>query len=210
MIKNYKKQIGISTLVILIPLAAGLLLWDQLPEQIPIHFDAHGTPNGWSGKLFAVVGFPLMMAAIHLFTCMIVLNDPKKQNIGNKMRNIVFMIIPVISCFSSFAIYAIALGHSVNVTDVMNILIGVMFLVFGNYMTKNHQNYTVGIRLPWTLHSEENWNKTHRFASKLWIAGGIIMIAGVFLNIEWLMVLVILILAFVPMIYSFILYKKGI
>lgn len=49
-------------------------------------------------------------------------------------------------------------------------------------MSKIRQNYTVGIRLPWTLSSEDNWDKTHRLAGKLWIVGGVLVLFNVFLK----------------------------
>ena len=54
---------------------------------------------------------------------------------------------------------------------LINILIGVMFVIMGNYMHKIKQNYSVGIKLPWTLNSEENWNRTHRLGSWLFVIG---------------------------------------
>ena len=56
------------------------------------------------------------------------------------------------------------------------VILGVLFMILGNYMTKTHQNYTIGIKLPWTLNSTENWNKTHRLASRLYALAGAILI----------------------------------
>ena len=52
-------------------------------------------------------------------------------------------------------------------------IIGVMFIGLGNYMPKLKQNYTIGIKVPWTLNSEENWNMTHRMAGKVYVVGGV-------------------------------------
>lgn len=210
MIKKYKKQLVISTLITLIPVLAGLLLWNSLPSKIAVHFGMNGTADGWAGKTFVVLIFPVILAVVHLFTCMVVLNDPKKENIGNKLLYICFATVPVISCVCLFSIYALALGNKINISMISNILIGILFIIIGNYMTKNHQNYTVGIKLPWTLNSEENWNKTHRMASKLWMAGGIVLIMAGFTNINWLIIVDIIVVTFIPIVYSFILYKKGI
>ena len=73
-------------------------------------------------------------------------------------------------------IYGNALGYKVNVENIMPVFVGVIILVLGFILPKCKQNYTVGIKLPWTLHDEENWDKTHKLAGKLWIYGGIIMI----------------------------------
>ena len=90
-----------------------------------------------------------------------------------------------------------------------NILVGLMFIIMGNYMSKNRQNYTVGIRIPWTLGNEENWDRTHRFASKLWVIGGIIFVINAFIQSIYVLGIVIFMAGIIPVIYSFVLYKKG-
>ena len=84
------------------------------------------------------------------------------------------------------------------------------FIVMGNYLHKVKQNFTIGIRLPWTLASEENWNRTHRMASWIFVLGGIIMVINGFVQSYWLLFSILIVLFLIPCIYSFVLYKKGI
>ncbi len=98
-----------------------------------------------------------------------------------------------------------------NVGAVEQVCLGIFFLVFGNYMPKCRQNYTVGIKLPWTLEDEENWNHTHRMAGWLRMLCGILVIANVFLDFlgnEYAIIGLILIMAFMPMGYSFLYYIR--
>ena len=103
-----------------------------------------------------------------------------------------------------------ALGVDVNMEVIVSILMGGIFILLGNYMSKNHQNYTVGIKLPWTLNSEENWNRTHRMAGKLWILAGLVFWGSVFFENNTVPIVIIVVVVTIPMIYSFVLYKKGI
>ena len=103
-----------------------------------------------------------------------------------------------------------ALGMDVNMEVIVSILMGGIFILLGNYMSKNHQNYTVGIKLPWTLNSEENWNRTHRMAGKLWILAGLVFWGSVFFENNMVPIVIIVVVVTIPMIYSFVLYKKGI
>ena len=169
--KENKSKVIITSIVTVFPMVIGFLLWNRLPEKIATHFGSEGA-DGWSTKLFAVVISPLILLVIHLFCLGVTLNDPKKRNIGNMMMSVIFWIVPVVSLVSNLSIYGYALGMDLNIDMIVGILVGVMFLLLGNYMSKSHQNYTVGIKLPWTLNSEENWNRTHRLAGKLWIFAG--------------------------------------
>jgi len=69
-----------------------------------------------------------------------------------------------------------------------------------------------GIRIKWTLESEENWRRTHRLAGYLWMIGGFVLIVNSFLVWFWVPVFfgVIIVMVITPFIYSYHLHKKGI
>lgn len=192
----------ITSLITLLPLILGLILWPKLPDTMPTHFGFDGEANGWSSKVTAVVGIPLFILIIQWICVFAVLNDPKNQKIGNKVVNLVFWICPLCSLICCFGAYSYSLGWNINVTDYVMFLLGAIFIIIGNYLPKCRQNYTVGIKLPWTLDDEENWNHTHRLAGKLWIAGGLVMIVNVFLRINWITFAVIVLMTVIPAVYS--------
>lgn len=206
--KEYRKRMILTSLVTIIPMFVGLLLWNKLPDTMATHFGSNNTPNGWSSKTFAVIGLPLLLLVLHWISVGITLNDPKKRNIGKMMFTVVFWIIPIVSLFANGAILLYALGWKVDIGLIISILGGIVFILLGNYLSKNRQNYTVGIKLPWTLSSEENWDKTHRMAAKLWVLGGVLFLVNAFIQNEILFLFVIITLAVVPAAYSFILYRR--
>ena len=160
--KKYKTTIIITTLITLLPIVIGLFLWNKLPDTLATHWGSDGTANGWSSKTFSVFGMPLILTAIHVLCLFVTLNDPKKKNIHKKTMALIFWLVPVISLLANCSTYLIALGVDFSIEIFISALIGVFFIVLGNYMPKLQQNYTIGIKLPWTLNSEENWNRTHR------------------------------------------------
>ena len=206
--ENRMKNI-ITSLITLAPILIGVLFWNRLPDQIATHFGQGNVPDGWSSKPMAVFGLPLILVALHLFCIFITLNDPKKKNIGRKILPIIFWMIPIISLLVNSATYGIALGLKIDIELIVSLLLGLLFIIFGNYMSKIRQNYTVGIRLPWTLSSEDNWDKTHRLAGKLWIVGGVLVLFNVFLKWTGFLIGILLVIVFVPMVYSYALYWKA-
>jgi uncharacterized membrane protein len=100
------------------------------------------------------------------------------------------------------------LGVEVDMNMVMPLVMGFLMMVLGNYMPKCAPNYTVGIRLPWTLHDEENWRRTHRFAGFLWMIGGILLLPAALLSTMWVTFAVVLVLTLLPVVYSFLLYLR--
>ena len=210
MIKKNWKMLLITSLAILLPVFAGVLLWSQLPEQIPSHWNMQGEIDGYSSKPFSVLGLPLILLAIHWFIVCVTLADPKKQNHSEKILHLVFWIVPALSIILSAVTYSTAMGKGVRMEIFVSVLLGLLFVAIGNYLPKCKQNYTIGLKLPWTLHSEENWNRTHRLAGWLWVIGGLLLISAGFFNLMWLTLSAPLLMALVPTIYSYILYLKGI
>lgn len=210
MIKKNLKTMILTSVFILAPIVVGIFLWDKLPAEMATHFDSNGKPDGWSSKEFTVFGMPLFLLAVHWFCVAFTGVDPKNKNISDKMIALVLWICPVISIFGCGSTYLYAIDNSVNTTAMGTLLMGCIFLVIGNYMPKMKQSYTIGIKLPWTLESEENWYRTHRFAGYTFMIGGVITIIAGFIDMFWLTLVALLIASVLPTIYSYMLYKKGI
>ena len=210
MFKENKKTLFITCAVILLPIVAGLLLWDRLPDRIPTHWGMGGEVDGWSSKGFAVFAMPALMLGIQLLCFFVTASDPKRGNIRRKYLSMVLWIIPVLSVMTSCISYAVALGAQIRVEQVIPGFIGLMFVIIGNYMPKFQQSYTMGIRLPWTLSSEENWNRTHRFGGKIWALGGIGVLFCTLMGWGIASIAILAVVVIVPTVYSYVLYRKGI
>ena len=102
------------------------------------------------------------------------------------------------------------LDKEINVMVIVSLFVGFLLIVMGNYLPKTKRNYTVGIKLPWTLNSDENWRKTHRLGGYTFILGGLFFLISPFVENQYLILITIAIIFFIPMIYSFYLYKNGI
>lgn len=209
--KNKKLKLILSSILVILPIFIGLILWDKLPDQIVTHWSFNGTPDGWSSKTFTVLVLPLILLAIHLFCLFITFLDPKNENQSNNIFDLVIWITPITSLFANGAIYLNTLNIHLPMQIFGSAFAGLIFIVIGLYFPKCKQNYTIGIKLPWTLNDENNWNATHKFASKFWIIGGILMLLTGLLPIEafmWVFFGIILLLTIIPSVYSFVYYIK--
>ena len=208
MIKKNLKMMIITSIVILLPIVAGLILWNRLPDEVPIHFNAQGEADGWGSKATAIFLMPIFLLVIHWICVFVTTLDPKNQNITEKNLNLVLWITPVLSVFESGLVYSFALGSKIDINIILPIFFGIGFIIIGNFMPKCKQNYTLGIKIPWTLESEENWNYTHRLAGKTWFFGGLMIIALSFLKNIWIFMAITIIMVSVPVIGSYLFYKK--
>ena len=208
MFKQYKKTLILTSLVLLIPVIVGLMLWNQLPDPMPSHWDIHGNVDNWSSKAFMVFGLPALMLALQWVCLLACTADPKYQNYNSKMLKLALWICPAIGLVLCCMVYPQALGHSVPVETIMPLLVGVLFIVVGNWLPKCQQTYTMGIKLPWTFASEENWNATHRFGGKVWVIGGIVTMLTAIWGNFWVLMIILAAMVILPTVYSYLYYRN--
>lgn len=206
-----KGQMIITSIITLLPMIVGIFFWNQLPDTIATHFGSNGEANGWSSKLVTVFGLPLFLLLVHFICVYGVANDPKRRGVSDKVFGLTMLICPICSVLCGWVIYGNALGLNTSITKEVGLVVGLILIVFGNYLPKSRRNYTVGIKLPWTLDDEDNWNKTHRLAGKIWMIGGVICILMLFFKFysDVVMICIVLVISIIPAIYSFILYKMN-
>ena len=205
MLKKNKGLMILTSVIILLPMVVGILLWDQLPEKMAIHWGANGEADGWSSRPVAVFGMPLLLLAIHWLGVWLTGEDKRNRHQSEKILQLMFWIAPVVSLFGMGSTYASALGQPLRIDRLALLLLGIIFAMIGNYMPKCRQNYTIGIKIVWTLSDEENWNATHRLAGKLWMIGGLLLMLCAFLPgavFPWMLPVVLGIMVGVPIIYS--------
>lgn len=208
-----KKQntLLITTIICLIPMVIAAFIYNKLPDPMVTHWAADGTPNGYSSKAFACFGLPGILTGINLLVNVMLDNDPKRKNMGIMMMTLGKWLVSIISLIACTMTLAIGMGYELSIEKIVPALVGIIFLAIGNYLPKCKQNYTSGIKLPWTLNSEENWNKTHHLAGYLFMLCGILMFITIFIpKPEFIILPAIVIASVVPSVYSFLLYKKGI
>ena len=208
--KNILKAI-ISSIVILLPIIFGVIFWDSLPDAITTHFGADGTPDGASSKAFAVFALPLIMLALHWVCILTTFLTNRKNGQSEKAYSLIFFITPMLSIFVATLIYATAFNYDLHLGSILCVIFGLLFVLMGNYMPKITRNRTMGVKLKWTLASDENWAATHRVAGRVWFFGGFVVMLGAFLPLDALMIALfpaILLLVLIPTVYSYVFYRK--
>jgi uncharacterized membrane protein len=210
-VKKNKWKIIISSLVTLLPIVAGLILWDKLPDMVPSHWGPTGEVDAYSSKEFFVFGLPLLMLGLNLLCTIAAGLDPKNKNHEGKPLILVYALIPALTILLSVATYFAAFELPIPVLNIVIAAFGLMIVVIGNYLPKCKPSYTIGIKISWTLNSEKNWVATHRMAGKLWVIAGALIILTALLPaklIIWFFIPILLASVIVPFVYSYIYYKK--
>ncbi|MFE3867893.1 SdpI family protein [Flavobacterium sp. LS2P90] len=199
--------------IVLTPFVYLAVIWNSLPERVPIHWNLKGEIDDWGSKysLFILLFMlPVLMYVIMLAASKL---DPKKRMdlMGGKFYQLKFFLVLFMSLVALFILY-ITKNQFFSNPSLIYVTVGVLLMVFGNYFKVIQPNYFIGIRTPWTLENIEVWKVTHAFAGQLWFIGGVIIVLGglifpdftfskAFIGIGFT-------LAFVPIVYSYIKFKE--
>ncbi len=206
-----KKEI-LPIVLIILAFVVGLLSYSSLPETIPSHWNAQGEIDAWSSRNFGVFFLPSITLGIYLLITLIPLIDPLKKNYSKFaipyfwFRTLFILFFVLLYFYTLWA----ALETKLNINFFIIPAFSVLFTLIGIFLPKVKKNYFVGIKTPWTIHSEEVWDKTHQFGGKCFIVGGILAIFSLLFPQYFLSIFiaVILLTALTPIIYSYFIFRK--
>ena len=173
--KFFKWKIFIVTAVIcLLPILPGILLWNMLPDTMAIHFDVYGTPDNYASKEFVVFALPVMMVIMQAFCCFVNDINAKKNGERKKFERVTKWILPFITIVLQIITVGYGLGWNLDIRKAVAIIVGIIFLVIGNYLPKFNyiKNYNV---------DTEKARKINRFIGYETVVMGLLFFISIFL-----------------------------
>lgn len=194
-------------------LLAAVALYPYLPAKVPGHWNIHGEIDAYYPKSFGAFFEPVLLVGIYLLMLFAPLIDPKRQNylrFTGAYRFLRWTIVLFLGLVYGATILA-ALGYPVDVALLVKAIVAGLFIVIGNFMGQFRHNYFVGIKTPWTLASEEVWQRTHRLGARIWVASGLICLAMAPVKAPWgayVFFTALLFMVLVPTLYSYLLFNK--
>ena len=202
----------LSFVLIAIALLVGIVLYARLPDPMPSHWNAAGQVDGTMSRFWGVFMMPLITVMLTGLFLVIPQIDPLKANIA-KFRGAFNWFVVAFVAYMLY-VYALTLASSLgiqfNMTVMLVPVVGLLFIGAGYMMGLAKRNFFIGIRTPWTLSSETVWDETHKLGSKLFMLGGVVTIVCAFLGEAgiYIMLVALLGVAFVPIVYSYILWRR--
>jgi len=209
-----------TTIIVLILIAAatiaGLLLWDQFPEQMASHWNENDQVDGYMPKFWGVFLMPLVALGMFLLFLVIPNIDPLKANIA-QFRDTFNLFVTFIIGFMIY-VHALTLLWNLGYTNfklsqAMLPAMGLLFIVIGSLLRKAKRNFFIGIRTPWTLSSDYVWDKTHQLGAVLFMISGVLAVIGGFFGgmiAFWFLFVPMIGSTIFVLIYSYVLYQKEI
>ncbi len=193
-------------ILIILSLIIGIYFYPKMPDQIASHWNIQNEVDGYMSRFWGVFLVPIIIIAISALFIFIPKLDPLKKNIVSFQDE--FDKFSLIILLFLFYIYLLTLIWNLGIYFSLGkfVIVGVAIIIYyaAILIGKSKRNYFIGIRTPWTLSSDNVWDKTHKLGEKVFKLAAVLMLVSLFIENSFLFILIIiLIMVFIPIIYSY-------
>ena len=198
------KNLIITVIVCLLPIIIGVLFYNKLPESVAIHWGINNNPNGYFSKLAFVFGLPIMMAALQIFCCISSDLSDKNPEANKKAVTIFKWIIPILTIVLYIITIMYALGSNLDIRKIVMVILGILFIVFGNYMSKVRGSYYINMKALWIKNKDEKLaNMVIKHIAYMLIITGILCILSILFEPIISIIIVCISIIYTLVIYSY-------
>ena len=168
--------------IVLIMALVSVLAFPRVPAEMVTHW-SQGGPDGTMGRTLALVGLPALAAGLLLFFELLPRIDPLGQHLtelGRYYDALVAVGVGIVG-YAHVLVVVWNLGYTFDIMQAIVPAVAVAYYVAGVVMERVDKNWFVGVRTPWTLTSEEVWNRTHELGAPLFKVSAVLTLGAILL-----------------------------
>lgn len=179
---NLRERHVIGGGIVLAMAAVSVFAYPRVPEQMVTHW-GQGGPDGTMGRTLALVGLPALAAGMVVLFEILPRIDPLGEHLEDLGRyyDVLVAVTAGIVGYVHVLVVVWNLGYEFDVTQAIVPAVAIAYYLVGVIMERVDKNWFVGIRTPWTLTSDEVWNRTHDRAGPLFKVSALITVGALFL-----------------------------
>lgn len=185
-------------------------VYGDLPARVPTHFDLHGRVDGWSSRAIGAWLLPVTALgtwALVRFGAAILPRGFRERMAASPVRAIALLTSALFVVLQLIVLWA-AFHEGGTVGGALSGALGAWWVVLAQVLPRVRRNPFIGVRTAWTLTSDENWARTHRFASVTFTVGGVVaVLAAIGAPRSWgpsVAIVAIVASALLPLAWSFV------
>jgi uncharacterized membrane protein len=181
-------------------------VYPRLPARVPTHFNIHGIADGWMSKPIGATILLVTAAVTTLlvrFGASILPRGARERMSASPVKLVALLTMGLLVSLQLMIMYA-ALHDSSTIGRPLSIALGVYWIVLAQVLPRVRRNPFIGIRTAWTLSSDENWARTHRFGALSFTIGGVLALVAALAGLPAVAMIAVLVSALAPVVWSFV------
>ncbi len=185
-------------------------VWTRLPDRVPIHFDIHGNPDAWGSRPLAcglMLGASLLVWSLLRFGGVMLPRSWRERFEASPVSAVATITVALLVTIHLFVVWA-ALHPGGSIAAPLTVAFGVFSLVLALVLPRVRRNPFIGVRTAWTLSSDENWARTHRFASWSFGTGGLLAVLLGVASAPALGLAAVILTSLLPVLYSYVVARQ--
>lgn len=220
----------INIIILVVTLVATFVVLSIMPDTVPVHFDIHGVADRWGSKyeMLVMPGFMLAMLAFWLgidasYKKKIEASFDEKEiaeaksnlkvmQITSIITSLMFAVINGLTLYASYSRLEGSSLKEIDILKMLSIVMGIFFIILGNFMPKAKNNPNLGFRLTWTRFNDNTWRKSNLIGGIAMIIQGVIMVLGgiLFNGIVAMIIMLVTLVIVLPAIsiYAYVVYAN--
>lgn len=172
------KRHTLTVLALIVSWGATLAALAYFPDRVPAHWNAAGEVDRWGSKFENLI-LPVVQLLVVGGLAVWPRFDPSRRGPWRAWPLLVAATAWTLTLVQLGVLFLTwrtlqnaALGPEQGLRVLLFVL-GLVFVVVGNYLPKAPQNWAFGVRTPWTLSSPRAWQATNRVGGWIFIVLGL-------------------------------------
>jgi len=171
-----RNHLIILLLLELVAVALSVAFAFVLPATVPVHWGLSGTPDAFGPRWHLLVLMPAVGLGLIVLMAVLPRFGPFRENFLRFRKTYSRLLIVILGGLVGLhLVILLAARGGIAIGPALAIVIGVMVALMGNWLGKVRRNFYLGIRTPWTLASEEVWERTHRAGARVFVVWGVVL-----------------------------------
>lgn len=209
---NTRGRFGVAGALVVLMALLSAVAAPELPAEMASHWNAAGEPDGTLPKTAALALLPGLAAVLLGLLAAFPAADPLGENIESFRAAYDWFVVVFVAVLATVHVGIVAynLGYRFPFVSLVLVCVAVLLYYAGVVLERAEQNWIIGIRTPWTLASEEVWDRTHAVGAPLFKLSALSTLVGAAFP-TWAPVFVVapvLVTAIVTTVYSYVQYER--
>lgn len=179
--KKGRVLLAVSLAACALPAVLGLRLWDRIPETVTTGLIGPDGKDDSLPRVVVVFGMPALMCLLNLICHLQLLLNQKRMTMPSRhVRLLGRMGFPIVSVMFSGGLMLEAAQLGYPASYVTPCVLGLLLLLLGAHMLDCPEDARLSLRP--VLRQGSDWKAVHSLTAYIWLAGGLLVIAGAMLG----------------------------